>query len=118
MSAPEGLTAEQWAAYLREALQGNVDAAAGNYAFDTSWYAEYGVYPPESPLYGTTPRSADPRRVAIQALIDQGATEGERAAARAAMERLDAVELEPDPRIVQDAQDEADFEDAYMHGAA
>ena len=56
---------------------------------------------------GISPVGTDPRRQAILNLVERGATEGERAAARAALERID-----------QDAQDEADFEDALVHGEA
>jgi hypothetical protein len=72
--------------------------------FDTEFYEEFGRFPAGSPRAGTSPASSR-RRTAIQALIDRGATEGERDAARAAMERLDA-------------QDEADYEDALAHGEA
>ncbi len=72
--------------------------------FDQGFYEEFGRWPAESPRAGTSPASSR-RRSAIQALIDRGATEGERDAARAAMERLDA-------------QDEADYEDALAHGEA
>lgn len=64
------------------------EAQAGVDAFDRSYFETYGRYPEESPLFGTTPTSTR-RRDAIQALIDRGATEGERAAAQAAMLRLD-----------------------------
>jgi hypothetical protein len=84
--------------------------------FDREHFEQFGRYPEESPLYGTTPQQDDPRRAAIQALIDRGATEGERAAARAAMHRLDA---EPDAeRLARDLQDEADFEEAAAFGEA
>jgi hypothetical protein len=62
------------------------DFEAGVDAFDRAYYAKYGRYPAESAAaQDTNPR----RRAAIQALIEQGATEGERAAARAALGRLD-----------------------------
>ncbi len=72
--------------------------------FDTQFYEEFGRFPEGSPRAGTTP-ATQRRRSAIQSLIDRGATEGEREAARAAMERLDE-------------QDEADFMDARAHGEA
>lgn len=74
--------------------------------FDQEFYAEFGQYPQESPLHGSRPVDTA-RRAKIEALATGGATEGERAAALAALERLDA-----------DAQDEADFEDALAHGEA
>lgn len=79
----------------------------GAEAFDREYYAMFGRYPEESPLFGTTPRSADPRRQAILNLVERGATEGEREAARAALERIDREE-----------QDENDYLDALHHGAA
>lgn len=75
--------------------------------FDRNFYARFGRYPEESPLYGTTPQQADPRREAILNLIERGATEGERDAARAAFLRID-----------QDAADEDEYLDALYHGAA
>lgn len=64
--------------------------AEGAYSFDREYFQGLGRYPSESPLFGTT-HVNDKRRAAIQNLIDQGATEGERSAAQAAMERLDAA---------------------------
>lgn len=86
------LTQAQWAAYQRQ----EGAHARGAYIFDRDYYETYRRYPQESPLYGTepppTPRppADDPRRQAIQNLADFGATEGERAAARAALARLDS----------------------------
>lgn len=92
--------------------------------FDRDFYAEFGRWPAASPLVGTTPVSAR-RRAAVQALIDRGATEGEREAARAALARLDAADTadtadedELAARLERDQADEDEFEDAYMHGAA
>ena len=45
-------------------------------------------------LRGTAPQNA--RRAHIQALAEQGATEGERAAARAALSRMEASHRETD----------------------
>ena len=59
----------------------------------------------EPPL--TTVRASDPRRQAIINLVEHGATEGEREAARAALARID-----------QEQQDEDDYLDALHHGAA
>lgn len=75
--------------------------------FDAEYFRMFGRYPEESPLYGATPRAADPRRQAILNLIEHGATEGEREAARAALERID-----------QEERDEDDYMDALFHGAA
>ena len=84
------------------------DYQEGVDAFDRAYFERYGRYPEESPLYGTQgPRSDTARRQAILNLIEGGATEGERDAAREALRRID-----------QDAQDEADYEDALMHGEA
>jgi hypothetical protein len=62
------------------------EKSAGVDAFDQAYFERFGRYPDESAA------AADPnprRRQAIQALIEHGATEGERAAARAALGRLD-----------------------------
>ena len=84
------------------------DVQAGVDAFDRAYFERFGRYPEESPLYGTPgPMRDDPRRAAIQSLIERGATEGEREAAREALRRID-----------QEAQDEADYEDALAHGEA
>lgn len=93
------------------------DKQAGVDAFDQAYFERFGRYPDDSPLAQQAPADAR-RRAAIQALVDQGATEGERSAARAALARLDA---EPDPeasRFAQDLADEADYEDALVHGEA
>lgn len=106
------LTPEQWAAYVQE----SGIHAAGAYIFDRDYYASLGRYPEESPLFGTTPHAPlgdDPRRQAIQNLVERGSTEGERAAARAALERLDES-----LRVAQDLQEEDDYLDAVAHGAA
>lgn len=100
---PTELSEAQWSAYLRD----NGQFAAGAYSFDKLYFEEEGRYPSESPLYGSTPRGDDPRRQAILNLVERGATEGERDAARAALERID-----------QDAADEEDYMDALAHGAA
>lgn len=77
--------------------------------FDAEYFRMFGRYPEESPLYGTSPRN-DRRRAAIVALVERGATEGERAAARTALERLD--------RAAREARDEDDYMDARAHGEA
>jgi hypothetical protein len=56
------------------------------------WHDDRGLpYPGDEPLQSvvTEPAPSSRRREAIQALIDRGATEGERSAAQAAMYRLD-----------------------------
>lgn len=84
------------------------DYEAGVDAFDRAYYERFGRYPEESPLYGSQgPRGDTARRQAILNIIELGATEGEREAAREALRRID-----------QDLQDEADYEDALVHGAA
>lgn len=81
-------------------------------SFDREFYAEFGRWPSGSRLAGTTPPGDERRRAAIQALIDRGSTEGERAAARAALHRLDAAaELAVDALELDDAIDLADEED-------
>ncbi len=64
---------------------------AGVDAFDRAYYQRFGVFPAES---GLTVESIDlaRRRASVQALIEHGATEGERAAARAALGRLTHAE--------------------------
>lgn len=74
----------------------NEDYQEGVDAFDAAYFARFGRYPDESPLYGTTPPAASQRRQAILNLIEQGATEGERAAAEAALSRFDASHAETD----------------------
>ena len=64
------------------------DAQEGVDAFDAEYFRLFGRYPAESPM---AQRPPDARRAAIQNLITGGATEGERSAAQAAMERLDAA---------------------------
>jgi hypothetical protein len=54
------------------------------------WHDDRGLpYPGDEPHQPVTEPTSSRRREAIQALIDRGATEGERAAAQAAMYRLD-----------------------------
>ena len=72
--------------------------AAGAYSFDQLYFNDLGRYPEESPLFGTTPRN-NSRRAAIQALVTGGATEGERSAAQAALERHDAAANEHAARM-------------------
>ena len=78
---------------------------AGVDEFDRAYFRMFGRYPEESPLAHMPP--PDPRRKAILNLIERGATEGEREAAREALARID-----------RDAQDEEDYLDARLHGAA
>lgn len=63
------------------------DEQTGVDEFDRAYFERFGRYPAESPLAAVSPSVAR-RRQAVQRLIEQGATEGERAAARAAFERL------------------------------
>jgi len=68
---------------------------AGVDAFDRAYFERFGRYPAESPLADVDP-SLLRRRQAVQRLAEQGATEGERAAARAALGRLEASHAEQD----------------------
>lgn len=63
------------------------DAQEGVDAYDAAFYKRFGRYPDESPL--SAPTASTRRREAIQALIDRGATEGEREAAKSALHRLE-----------------------------
>lgn len=86
------------------------DAQEGVDAFDRSYFARFGRYPDESPLSGT-PRESDHRRQAILNLVERGATQGERDAARRAYEGLYGP-------VPDDAADEEDYLEALAHGAA
>lgn len=57
------------------------------YEGDLEDFADFGRYPEGSPLAGSAARSSR-RMAAVQRLVEQGATEGEREAARAALERM------------------------------
>jgi len=81
--------------------------------FDRLFYERYGRYPEEITL-----APPDPRRARIEALAQHGATEGERAAARAALQRIDAAHAHDADRLARDLQDEHDYEDAVAHGEA
>ena len=61
---------------------------AGVDAFDRSYYERFGRFPEESGLTVESVRN-EGRRQRIAALVEQGATAGERAAAQAALERID-----------------------------
>lgn len=100
-----------------EATAAEIEAQAIVDAYDLDYFSTFGRYPEESRFNYAPPAPDDSRRrAAIQSLIDRGATEGERDAARAAMARLDqADEL---ARLEADRQDEDDYEDALAHGAA
>ncbi len=74
----------------------------GEALFDARLAALRGLVPP-----------TDQRRAHIEALVEHGATEGERSAARAALERIDADQ----ERRLQDQQDEDEYLDALYHGA-
>ena len=88
---------------------------AGADAFDRDYYRRFGRFPAESQLTAESVHDAE-RRARIEALVTQGATEGERAAARAALARVD--ETGHAERLARDAQDEDDYLDALFHGAA
>jgi len=60
-------------------------------SFDREFYAEFGRYPTASRLGGRPGNSA--RRQKVAALAAYGATPGERAAASAALERIDAESI-------------------------
>jgi hypothetical protein len=68
----------------------DVDAEllAGVDAFDRAYYRRFGRFPEESGLTIEALRD-DRRRAAIRRLVEQGATAGERAAARAALRRIE-----------------------------
>ena len=85
--------------------------AAGAYSFDQLYYNDLGRYPEESPLFGTTPVN-DKRRQAIIALIERGATEGERSAAQAALERHDAAAVSHSARMGRLDSEAAEYGDA------
>jgi hypothetical protein len=60
--------------------------------WSTDWFAQQlRALPNFGPVRAAPNPSDDRRRAAIEALIVGGATEGERSAAQAAMERLDAA---------------------------
>ena len=86
--------------------------AEGAYSFDREYFAGLGRYPEESPLFGTTPVN-DKRRQAIIALVEGGATEGERSAAQSALERHDAAAMSHSARMGR-----LDSEAAEYGGAA
>lgn len=65
-------------------------AQAGVDEFDRLYFERFGRYPSDSP-FATEPPSLSRRRQAVTRLAEQGATEGERAAARAALNRLEAA---------------------------
>ena len=68
---------------------------AGADAFDREYYERYGRFPVESELSAESVHDAA-RRARISTLAEQGSTEGERAAARAALGRFDASHREQD----------------------
>lgn len=70
----------------RETLE--AEFLAGVDAFDRSYFERFGRFPEESGLTVESVRNAG-RRQRIATLAEQGATAGERAAAQAALERID-----------------------------
>jgi queuine/archaeosine tRNA-ribosyltransferase len=67
------------------------DFLAGVDAFDRAYYQRFGRFPEESGLTVEGLRNAR-RRAAIEQLAEHGATPGERAAAQAALQRLDLAD--------------------------
>lgn len=83
-----------WFEQLRDI---EAELLAGADAFDRAYYRRFGRFPVESNL-SVEAIALERRRAAVQALVEHGATEGERQAARAALSRLDAAALgEDDP---------------------
>lgn len=74
---------------LEDQFQAGVDE------FDRLYFERFGRYPEESPLAAIDPGLIR-RRQAVKRLAEFGATEGERAAARAALHRLEATHAEQD----------------------
>jgi hypothetical protein len=66
---------------------------AGADEFDRAYYRRFGRFPAESQLTAQSEREAE-RRAKIAALATQGATAGERSAARAALDRFDVSHRE------------------------
>lgn len=97
---------------LEDELLRDVEAEmlAGVDAFDRAYYRRFGRFPEESPLSEASVRN-ERRLAAIEALAERGATPGERAAARAALERLrfeDTIGDFPAASFEQDDPDEED----------
>lgn len=71
-------------------------------SFDRDFYESFGRWPTGSPFEGTAPRRTarqSARRDKVAALARHGATEGERRAAEAALERIDAERVEHAERM-------------------
>lgn len=103
---------QDWFEQLRDV---QAELLAGADAFDRAYYRRFGRFPLESEL-SVEAIALERRRAAIQALAEQGATEGERTAARAALARLDVAarsELDPIGEFPAAAfeQDDPDEED-------
>lgn len=90
--------------------QAEAEMLAGVDAFDREYYRRFGRFPAESTLSVASVRR-ERLRAAVERLVERGATPGERAAARAALERLrfeDAVGEFPAEALEQDDPDEED----------
>lgn len=83
---------------------------AGADAFDREYFRRFGRFPAESSLSEASLRH-ERRRAAIESLAERGATEGERAAARAALGRLFAEDVIGDFPAAAFEQDDPDEED-------
>jgi hypothetical protein len=86
------------------------DFLAGVDAFDRDYYRRFGRFPAESKLTVESLRDAR-RRAAIQQLVEHGSTPGERAAAQAALQRLDLADAVGDFPAHQFEQDDPNEED-------
>lgn len=69
------------------------EQAAGADAFDRAYYERFGRFPAESELTAESVQDEE-RRARVVTLAEQGSTEGERSAARAALGRLEASHRE------------------------
>lgn len=83
---------------------------AGVDAFDRDYYRRFGRFPAESQLTLASFRDAR-RRAAIEQLVEHGATPGERAAAQAALQRLDLADAVGEFPAHQFEQDDPNEED-------
>lgn len=81
-----------WFEQLRDI---QAEMLAGADEFDRDYYRRFGRFPAESELRAESVHDAA-RRARISKLVTQGATEGERSAARAALARFDASHSETD----------------------
>lgn len=98
---------EDWFQQLRDV---QAEMLAGADAFDRAYYRRFGRFPAESELTPASIRSAR-KLAAIQALIEHGATSGERAAAQAAMQRVTEADVIGDFPAAAFEQDDPNEED-------